>query len=493
MRPPAIPLLVAVFLFASPDPARAAERCVDFGSDGTVRKCNIETVADCQEIADYPYARNLFCPTAFAAAGSMVEALSERLGGELVVSGFFHYFQTVPGSGSGQVAQTTTACMDTVLPSGVIGGAGRPLCELVAYVTSPGPVAAADEASDGNPVPGLLRGYPDYFRNLYWPGLGVRLRKFRSGAAFDPIIRSLGANGYEAFTAAYSADSGNPFVPPDTFYDPDGVWADDPAFFGISGGGGNGWGAQLAVFGEGLSNLSTLLTLGGGGGGGMTSTRTTAVATRLGSGGGGGMQFADGYLFRGKSYDGLGLGAGANHATTQVQYSYNDGSGSTGDSPHTYKRRTVRQYHSQLRVLRRQLKRTLHKRGVILIEGGGGMGAGTEYVDSTGSEIVPHALSTQGGFHFGYTIAKPGAAPTPAQQATIDALNEKNAALYNFLGPAYRTASSQAYIECGRNYDNYACMCAATRTKVLAVANEKLGADEVPNWLKLNSCPSENS
>ena len=36
--------------------------CVDFGSDGTVRKCTIETVADCQEIADYPLVVNAKSP-----------------------------------------------------------------------------------------------------------------------------------------------------------------------------------------------------------------------------------------------------------------------------------------------------------------------------------------------------------------------------------------------------------------------------------------------
>ena len=85
----------------------------------------------------------------------------------------------------------------------------------------------------------LSKGNILYFRNLYWPGLGLRLRKFRSGSPFDPIVRNLGASGYDAFTAAYRADSGDPFLPTTTFYDPDESWADDPTFFGISGGGGN--------------------------------------------------------------------------------------------------------------------------------------------------------------------------------------------------------------------------------------------------------------
>ena len=64
-------------------------------------------------------------------------------------------------------------------------GAGTPLCDLVAYVTSPGPDAT--KAKKGDPIPATLRGFPDYYGKLYSPDKKFELTKFRTGSAFDDV------------------------------------------------------------------------------------------------------------------------------------------------------------------------------------------------------------------------------------------------------------------------------------------------------------------
>lgn len=152
------------------------------------------------------------------------------------------------------------------------------------------------------------------------------MTKFRTGGAFDSVVKGLGAKGHDRFVADYRRFS------PTEVYDP-ANWRQDVQYNGISGGGG-GWGGEIAILGANATPL-TLLAFGGGGGGGMTSFRESPTAipsSVLGAGGGGGMQFANAYRFGNQHYNGLGLGAGVGSDETQVQYSYNDYAGS-GNPP----------------------------------------------------------------------------------------------------------------------------------------------------------------
>ena len=65
--------------------------------DERTRRFAIASSADCDAIRDYPYARNLFCPAAFAAAQAMRSAIAERLGADQPAGGFFYVYQTGPG------------------------------------------------------------------------------------------------------------------------------------------------------------------------------------------------------------------------------------------------------------------------------------------------------------------------------------------------------------------------------------------------------------
>src|SRR5262249_25321466 len=80
--------------------------------------CAIDKVSDCDLINDYPYARSLFCPAAFAAAQRMVALVAATLGAKAPSQGFFHYFQTLPDPQAppDAQAQTTIACLDTPAP-----------------------------------------------------------------------------------------------------------------------------------------------------------------------------------------------------------------------------------------------------------------------------------------------------------------------------------------------------------------------------------------
>src|SRR5215472_10662046 len=221
-------------------------------------------------------------------------------------------------------AQTTIACLDTPAPypsgSRFVVGAGVPLCHLVAFATSPGPVKPGDDDKD-NPVPADLRAYPKYFGRLYAPGPPFQLTNFRPGSKFDALVEELGAAGHDGFINDY------PRFSPTALYAPD-HWLRDPRYKGISGGGGGGWGGEIAILAKSGPPL-VQLAFGGGGGGGLTSSLGPSgkvPTSTLGAGGGGGMQFGNAY--HSGRYNGLGLGAGVGSDETQVQYSYNDYRGS---------------------------------------------------------------------------------------------------------------------------------------------------------------------
>lgn len=147
--------------------------------------CNIQQASDCNAIHDLPYARNLHCPAAFAAAQDVASMLEATLGAP-PVRGFFTFYQTLPDAPDVEnAAQTREACLEAVapypgVPSVVIGG-GTPLCDLLACVSSPGPVPpGAGFPSTGNPVPAQLRDAPSFYRRLFTPTTGFPLTEFRS-------------------------------------------------------------------------------------------------------------------------------------------------------------------------------------------------------------------------------------------------------------------------------------------------------------------------
>ena len=79
------------------------------------------------------------------------------------------------------------------------------------------------------------------------------------------------------------------------------------------------------------------------------------------------------------------------------------------------------------------------------MRGGGGMGAGTEYLMSNGQAFEPHALSTQGGFQFSYEFRRKHSNEPEPGGGALDALNAKQEDVYAVLGtPAARRAGSRS-------------------------------------------------
>ena len=460
------------------------------GSDRTIQY-TIEQLSDCEQLLDYPYARNLFCPATFSAVQTVLSTITASLEEQGPSDGYFYYYQTRadPEDAPDDQSQTTVGCLLTEAPWGStqVVGAGTPLCHLVAYVTSAGPLQnEADRNRNGNPVPDALRAFPDYFARLYPPDTDSLLADFQSGGAFDPIIRNLGADAFDDFVLDYPAFATDALYPAD--------WQSDPQYYGISGGGGGGWGGEVCLVlpsGE----MQTLLSFGGGGGGGMTSQLSGGVATTaLGGGGGGGMQLADGYFFDGVSYNGLGLGAGTSSDEAVVQYSYNDyaNSGRPVRPVHEYNPAVISDYEEQMNNMVAQLKAGLDVGGTVVLRGGGGMGAGTEYLMENGEEWVPHALSTQAGFSFRYEFGPPAPPPAPPDQTggnTGDGGDEED--VYAQLGDFYNEANAEALSECGNDYSNYSCICPKQQAIVVSLMANALGdPTQVPSWLTQDTCPN---
>jgi len=487
-------VLLFVSVLATGGAAQGASVCVPI-DPGKIR-CDIRRAADCNKINDYPYARNLFCPAAFNAVQTMVAEVASTLGVKGPDAGFFSFYQTLPDPQAppDAQAQTTVACLDTPAPypggSKFVVGAGLPLCDLVARVTSPGPDDANKPDKD-NPVPDGLRVLPDYFSKLYSPEKKFPLVKFKTGSVFDPIVAGLGASARDGFVADY-----RPFSPT-ALYLPDNRWKRESQYHGISGGGGGGWGGELAiVLGSGPV---VQLTFGGGGGGGMTSSQlngATTPSTSLGAGGGGGMQFGNGYRFQGKPYNGLGLGAGMGSGETQVQYSYNDyaGSGRTPQPVHQFNAPVISDYAAQLGNLADQLRASYKSHTTIVLRGGGGMGAGAEYLMTNGQEFEPHALSTQAGFQFSYEFHKGRAAANDPGVQALDTLNAEQEDVYAFIGDAFRLASQQAFEGCGRDYSNFDCICPRQHAAVICFVRQKVDdPSKIPAWLQERHCPGDTS
>jgi hypothetical protein len=357
------------------------------------------------------------------------------------------------------------------------------LCHLIAYVASLGPNGRGGDRSR-NPVPEQLRVFPQYFTRLYPPGAETLLDDFRVGTPFDQTVRNLGSAGRDGFLADYPAFS------PDALYDP-ADWQRDAQYHGISGGGGGGWGAEIGLA-RGGADPAVMLAFGGGGGGGMSSTRTFGVtSSSLGAGGGGGMQFADGYRFDDRSYNGLGLGAGVGSNESDVQYSYYDYEGSERrpQPVHEYNAPLIADYQAQLFNLIAQLDAGLAAGETVVLRGGGGMGAGAEYLMENGEEYTPHALSTQAGFQFRYEFQAQETAPGHGRER--DAQQED---AYAKLGDFYRIANMQAFEECGRDYANFACICPTAHAIVICLMGRELGDPaKIPSWMQQQHCPNDPS
>jgi hypothetical protein len=465
------------------EPVSATRTCVPLGERQL--RCAIKRPADCEALRDYPYARTLLCPAAFAAARSLVDSVADGLDVEAPSSGVFYYYQTLadPPAPPDEQSQTTEHCLQTTAPWGSkhVVGAGKPLCRLIAYVMSPGPLPGN---RGGDPIPPQLRRYPEYFSGLYEADALDDLSEFRSGSAYDGSVRGLGAGAQEQFLRDY------PVFAADAPYDP-AHWLRDLQYYGISGGGGGGWGGEIGIASAPTQD-TVLLAFGGGGGGGMTSMRDGEHwSSRVGGGGGGGVQLADGYRCGDRLCAGLGLGAGVGSDETDVQYSYFD----YADSPrppqpvHDYNPAVIGDYQTQIAALTEQLRTRFEAGETVVLRGGGGMGAGAEYLRSNGEEYEPHALSTQAGFQFRYAFGEADAAASDDEQPELE-----QADVYERLGPIYRVATAQAFAQCGRDYANYNCMCLATHEIVVRRMAEVLGdLSKVPPWLRQRHCPDDTA
>ncbi|MDX2165412.1 MAG: hypothetical protein SF182_00035 [Deltaproteobacteria bacterium] len=464
------------------DTVGATRACVPLGERQL--RCTIKRPSDCDALRDYPYARTLQCPAAFAAAQHLIDSLAAGLDVEAPRRGTFYYYQTLADQPAppDEQAQTVEHCLRTTAPWGSthVVGAGKPLCRLIAYVMSPGPLP---RNGGGDPIPSQLRRYPEYFSGLYEADGLDELTDFRTGSAYDRSVRGLGAAAHEQFLRDY------PAFATDAPYDP-ANWQRDPQYAGISGGGGGGWGGEVGIA-PASGDDTVLLAFGGGGGGGMTSMRDGAHwSSRIGGGGGGGVQLADGYRCGERLCAGLGLGAGVGSEERDVQYSYFDypDSQRPPQPVHDYNPAVIGDYQTQIGALIDQLRARVAAGETVVLRGGGGMGAGAEYLRANGEAYEPHALSTQAGFQFRYLFG------TVEDDADADEPELQQADVYERLGPIYRAATKHAFEACGRDYANYNCMCAATHEIVVRKMAEALGdLARVPPWLRQRHCPDDTA
>jgi hypothetical protein len=172
---------------------------------------------------------------------------------------------------------------------------------------------------------------------------------------------------------------------------------------------------------------------------------------------------------------------------TQVQYSYNDYLGSNHPPlpVHQYNPRVIADYQTQLANLADLLRARFRDGKTIVLTGGGGMGAGTEYLMQNAQEFEPHALSTQAGFQFRFEYQR----QRPAVSGVTGLLAEQEE-FYKLLGDDYEKANRQAYIDCGKNYADFKCMCPKAHAIVLCLAGGQ--AAEIPSWLQQQHCPNDS-
>src|SRR5262249_15537979 len=81
--------------------------------------------------------------------------------------------------------------------------------------------------------------------------------------------------------------------------------------------------------------------------------------------------------------------------------------------------------------------------------------------------------------------------PPAACRVRRDGLLAKQEEFYKLLGDDYEKANRQAYVECGRDYANFKCMCPRAQAIVICLAGKQLGNPaEIPSWLQQQHCPN---
>jgi hypothetical protein len=152
----------------------------------------------------------------------------------------------------------------------------------------------------------------------------------------------------------------------------------------------------------------------------------------------------------------------------------------------------IAEYQTQLANLREQLRSRFSSGKTIVLMGGGGMGAGTEYLRANGDEFVPHAMSTQAGFQFSYEFHAPAFVEEPGVPLAFGTLAAEQQDLYKALGDDYRIANRQAFEACGRDYSNFACMCPRAHAAVICLVGQQIGdPKKIPSWLQQQHCSDD--
>jgi len=416
--------------------------------------CAIKRMADCELIPvefQGPYIVST-CQNAYHAVTSIVHDIASRAGRtRSQVVGWMNFYANDPRPNR----QTLGACLLQPAPWDASENVspGIATCDLAGFLMSPSNgVAAIDDPE--NPI-GLTKQFPKFFAELMKTGKVPR-------RSLDLYTRSLGAFGPMLFLEDHPPWQGASLdeLP---FYQPAGGLASDPGYYGLSGGGGDGMGGELLT-----PEGATILSWGGGGGAGFTSNRTTSY---IGGGGGGGMQHTKGAI------NGLGIGAGTSYREGKVQYTISSPANATANA-------TVAEYA----IAMTSLFETLSGQSFVL-QGGGGSGAGYEYLRPDGVEEYPQSMSTGCGYSFSYEVAGGSAArvkaPTyPTSRTTTN--------LYAQLGDIFQACTKEAVAECG-SFDNWKCVCQAQSKCVVRKADELVAGDtsQIPAWLTVDTCPGD--
>ena len=391
------------------------------------------------------------CQNAYHAVTSIVHDIAARAGRTpSQVVGSMNFYANDPRPND----QTLGACMFQSAPwnASETVSPGIATCDLAGFVMSPSnEVAAIDDPE--NPI-GLTKQFPGFFAEL------MKTRKLSSPSRLDLYTRSTGAHGVMQFLAEYTRWQDAPLdeLP---FYQPNSGLANNPGYHGLSGGGGDGMGGELLT-----AQGATVLSWGGGGGAGFTSNRTT---TYIGGGGGGGMQHTK------DAINGLGIGAGTSYREGMAQYTISSPANATANA-------TVAEYAEAMT----SLFETLSGQSFVL-QGGGGSGAGYQYLRPDGVEEYPQSMSSGCGFSFSYEVAGGSAArvkaPTyPTSRTTTN--------LYTSLGAMYKACSLESLAFCG-SYDSWKCVCQAQNKCIVRKADEIVAGDasQIPSWLTDDTCP----
>jgi len=341
---------------------------------------------------------------------------------------------------------------------------GLAVCDLAGYVMSlsSGVTALLDP---DNPI-GLTHAFPRFFRELLLGGREAA-EDFET-PEMDLLTKQGGALAVRQFFADYPPweTSSLDDLP---FYEPPEL-ADNPDYFGLSGGGGNGMGGEILTDGG-----VTTISFGGGGGAGFTSSISSSY---VGGGGGGGVQLTNGTI------DGLGVGAGTSYREDDIQMTYNTYCG--GPAPSNVDA-IVSDYSKELDAAFALLSEER-----FTLQGGGGAGSGYEYLKEDGlSEWTPHAMSTGASFSFAYTFETGSAARVqPPQYPTSRQVTD----LYQRYGNIIAGCARNAPNECPGGYDNYACTCQAQYNCTFSAVHQIVSdPTEIPRWVLLNTCPGRTT